>query len=69
MMAKVLCRFDDVKVMCKVIENMGYQEGDYVKAVEYEEVERIVIKRGSVWVPKPAPEKILLGKLNPPEGA
>ena len=36
---------------------MGYHGGDYVKAVEYEGNERIVVKRGQIWRPKKASEK------------
>ena len=36
---------------------MGYQGGDYVKAVEYERNERIVVKRGKIWRPKTVLEK------------
>jgi len=56
-MAKILCEFDDKQVLCKVTENMGYQGGDYVKAVEYEGKERIVVKRGKIWRPKTVAEK------------
>ena len=56
-MAKILCEFDGEQVECKVTENMGFQGGDYVKAVEYEGQERIVIKRGNIWRPKTIAEK------------
>ena len=56
-MAKILCEFDGKQVQCKVLENMGYQGGDYVKAVEYEGNERIVVKRGQTWRPKTVSEK------------
>lgn len=36
---------------------MGYQGGDYVKAVEYEGNERIVVKRDQTWRPKTVSEK------------
>ena len=35
-MAKILCEFDGRQTECKVTENMGYQGGDYVTAVEFE---------------------------------
>ena len=57
-MAKTLCEFDGKQVQCMVLENMGYQGGDYVKAVEYEGKERIVVKRGNVWKPKTVAEKL-----------
>ena len=56
-MAKILCEFDNKQVECKVTENMGYQGGDYVKAVEYEGKERIVVKRGKIWRSKTVAEK------------
>ena len=56
-MAKILCEFDGKQVQCKVHENLGYQGGDYVKAVEYEGNERIVVKRGQIWRPKTVSEK------------
>ena len=57
-MAKILCEFDGIQVQCKVLENMGYQGGDYVKAVEHEGNERIVVKRGQIWRPKTVSEKL-----------
>lgn len=57
-MAKILCEFEGTQLQCRVIENMGYQGGDYVKAVEYNGEERIVVKRGQIWRPKTALEKI-----------
>ena len=62
-MRKVLCEFDGKKVQCKVLENMGYQEGNYVRAVEYEGVERIVIKRGQIWRPKTVMEKLGIPRI------
>ena len=56
-MAKILCEFEGIQVQCKVLENMGFQGGDYVKAVEYEGKERIVVKRGKIWRPKTVSEK------------
>jgi hypothetical protein len=56
-MAKILCEFEGVQVQCKVLENMGYQGGDYVKAIEFEGKERIVVKRGQIWRPKTVSEK------------
>ena len=56
-MAKVTCEFDGKQVECKVIENMGYQGGDYVKAVEHEGKEWIVVKRGNIWRTKTVAEK------------
>ena len=56
-MGKILCEFEGKKVQCKVLENMGFQGGDYVKAVEYEGNERIVVKRGKIWRPKTVAEK------------
>ena len=56
-MTKVLCELNGEQVKCKVTENMGYQGGDYVKAIEYEGKELIVVKRGNIWRPKTVLEK------------
>ena len=56
-MSKILCDFDGKQIECKVTESMGYQGGDYVKAVEYEGKERIVVKRGKIWRPRTFAEK------------
>ena len=57
-MAKILCEFDGKQTECNVTENMGYQGGDYVKAVEFEGKERIVVKCGKIWRPKTVAEKL-----------
>jgi len=54
---KILCEFNGEQAQCKIIENMGIQGGDYVKAVEYKGKERIVVKRGHIWRPKTLKEK------------
>jgi len=56
-MSKIKCLFDGETVECKVIENLGYQDGDYVKIVMHNGAERIVVKRG-LWMPKPISEKL-----------
>ena len=56
-MTKILCEIDGKLLECKVIENMGYQGGDYVKAVEYDGRERIVVKRDKIWRPKTVSER------------
>jgi len=56
-MSKIICEFGSEIVKCKVLENMGYQGGDYVKAVEYNGQERIVVKKGNIWRPKTVMEK------------
>jgi hypothetical protein len=56
-MTKILCEFDGKQTTCKVVENMGYQGGDHVKAVEYGGKERIVVKRGQIWRPKTVSER------------
>ncbi len=43
------CFIHGKKVKCKVTENRGYQGGRYVKAVEYEGKEYIVIKDSRTW--------------------
>lgn len=58
MVMKVLCEFDGKQAQCKVIEDMGYQGGDYVKAVEYEGQERIVVRHGKIWRPRTIQEKL-----------
>ena len=55
---KVKCNFDGELVECKVVENMGYQGGYVVKAVEHNNIERIVIKVGNIYRPKTSKEKI-----------
>lgn len=57
-MSKVLCELDGERIMCKVLDNMGYQEGFYVKAVEYNGKERIVVRRGAIWSPRRPDEKL-----------
>ena len=57
-MAKILCEFDGKQAECKVTENMGYQGGNHVKAVEYEGKEKIVVKRGKIWRPKTVVERM-----------
>ena len=57
-MAKILCEFEDGKqIECKVTENMGFQGGCYVKAVEYDGKERIVVKRWNIWTPRSVIER------------
>ena len=60
-MAKILCEFDGIQIECRVTENMGFQNGNYVKAVEYKGEEKIVVKRGAIWKPKTVSEKIGIG--------
>jgi len=55
---KIKCEFDGELTECRVIENMGYQGGNYVMAVEYEGEEKIVIKVGKAWRPKTVLEKL-----------
>jgi hypothetical protein len=45
----MICIIHGEKRKCEVTENMGYQNGRYVKAVEYEGKEYIVIKDGKLW--------------------
>ena len=47
----VTCIFDGKKTKCEVIENLGFQNGKYVKAVKHDGNERIVVKHGFVYVP------------------
>ena len=56
---KVKCEFDGVIIECKVIENMGYQGGYFVKAIEYKESERIVVKtNGNIWKLRTVQERL-----------
>ena len=57
-MPKILCELNGERVKCKVTENMGYQGGNYVKAIEYHGKEFIVIKDGRIWRPKTIEEKL-----------
>lgn len=56
-MSKITCEFDGKKVECKVVENMGYQGGYYVKCVKYEGKERIVIRKNGIWGPQTPEER------------
>ena len=57
-MAKIICEFNGKIKCCKVVENLGFQGGEYVKVVEYEGEERFVIKKGNIWRPKTVQEKL-----------
>lgn len=57
-MSKVKCLFDNEVIECTVIENMGWQGGNYVKSVDYNGEERIVIKIGGIYKPKLIQDKI-----------
>lgn len=61
-MSKILCEFDGHRIMCKVTENMGYQDGCYVKAVEYNGEERIVTNERGIWAPRNFIDKILISR-------
>jgi len=56
---QIICLFNEVRVVCSVIEDLGYQGGTHVKTVEYKGRERIVVKRGNVWQPPKTIEKIM----------
>jgi hypothetical protein len=43
------CFINGTEVNAKVVENMGYQNGHFVKAVAYGGNEHIVIKVGRIW--------------------
>jgi len=58
---KIKCEFDGKTIQCKVVENLGFQGGYYVKVVEYEGKERIVIKTGGIWKGKTVFEKLQPG--------
>ena len=45
----MICYIHGERRECKITENMGYQGGRYVKAVEYEGKEYIVVKDGKLW--------------------
>ena len=57
-MVKILCEFDGKQIQCRVLDNMGYQGGNHVKAVNYNGQERIVVKRGQIWKPKTVSERL-----------
>ena len=44
------CIIGGKEVNAKTVENLGYQGGHYVKAVEYKGKEYIVVKRNGVWI-------------------
>lgn len=54
----IKCNFNGVVENCRVLENMGYQGGYYVKEVMFKGEPRVVIKAGSVWRPKTLEEKL-----------
>ena len=56
---KAKCDFGNGVIECKVTENMGFQGGNHVRAVEHEGRERIVIKVGDIWRPKQPIEKLM----------
>lgn len=56
---KVKCIFDGIIIECKVVEDMGYQDGSFVKAVEFNNTERIVVKiSGDIYRPREARENL-----------
>ena len=57
-MSKILCEIDGKRTMCKVTENMGYQDECYVKAVEYNGEEIIVTNERGIWAPRNPIDKI-----------
>lgn len=62
-MAKILCEINGEREYCKVIENLGYQDGSYAKVVLYKGVEIVVIKiTKGFYKPKSAIDKLLIGR-------
>ena len=59
-MGKIKCIIDGETVECKVLENLGFQAGVYIKIVEYKEKERLIQKEsGGIWQSRTVEERIL----------
>lgn len=56
--AKLVCNICGEVVVAKVTENLGYQGGNYVKAVEFKGKEYIVAKYGNEWRTRRAEERL-----------
>ena len=54
---QILCEFDEIQIICKVIENIGFQGGRLTKVVKYRGIERIVQKYGDIYKPRLLREK------------
>jgi hypothetical protein len=52
------CFINGVEVEAKVTENMGFQGGHYVKAIEYKGKEYIVQKQGKTWWTRTVEERV-----------
>ena len=52
------CHINDKIVEAKVTENMGFQGGVFVKAIEYKGKEYIVCKYNGIWRQRKMKEKI-----------
>jgi len=44
------CILDQKLVDCKVVEDLGYQGGEFAKVVEYKGQEVVVVKVGGRWL-------------------
>lgn len=53
------CEINGKTVPAKITENLGYQGGQYVKAVEYDGKEYIVAKYGDKWKTRQAQERFI----------
>jgi hypothetical protein len=52
------CYIDGKEVNAKVTENLGFQGGNYAKAVEYQGEEHIVVKKGDKWMNRTVAERL-----------
>lgn len=44
------CLLDQKLIDCKVLENLGYQDGKQTKIIDYKGQEIVVIKTGGRWI-------------------
>jgi hypothetical protein len=55
----IKCRINDELVDCKVIDNLHYQNGYYVKEVLYKNEKKIVVKKSrNIWREYTSEERI-----------
>lgn len=57
-MAKLVCNINGETVLAKITENLGYQGGKCVKAVEFNGKEYIVAKYDTEWRTRTAEERL-----------
>ena len=59
----ILCEINGEREYCEVVENLGYQDGNYAKVVLYKGKEIVVIKISSgFYKPKATIDKLRIGR-------